>query len=116
MTDLEREWKRLQQLVSATKGLESISESCVCLQHVAAEFKARGKGYQIMFGGKPGPDLNVDDPPSSTRWDLEPRPRGNQFVWFVDALRRTLTTEELALEISAKLTKYSREYENEISL
>jgi hypothetical protein len=115
MTHLEREWSHLPQLVkAATKGSQGISENCVALQNVAVEFGVYGKRYEVRFGRKPKTAVGPEDSPPRIRWIFEPQQDGNQ--WFVASLGEALTTENLALKLSAKLTTYCVEYENAIAL
>jgi hypothetical protein len=115
MTDSEREWSRLPQLVkAATKGSRWISDNCVSLRHIAVQLEVRGGRYEVRFGGKPGIAVGPEDSPPRIRWILDPTPEGDR--WYVTALGETLTTEDIALKISARLAEYSLEYENEIAL
>jgi len=118
MTEIESEWKRLQEHIRTTA--ESGTNDYVCTSSCSLQLEqvrlcavAAGlRKYAVVFTRLPS--MNVSDDPDKVIWRLETRTAGSRFVWFVDQLGKTLVTEELAKMILARLDIYCADYEDEL--
>jgi hypothetical protein len=131
MTEIESEWIGLQ------KNLRSFAEKGAseykCLPSIGDELEAVWRGVcaaelkksgsllsvaqaQVRYGVVIGRlrSTNVSDGPPNLTWRLEPRQQNGRFVWYVDRLDKTLTTDELSQRILIQLKVYCEGYEEQL--
>jgi hypothetical protein len=120
MTEIENEWKRLQEhlrLVAESGTCEYVCTPAGILKLEQIRLRAVAAGlrkYAIVFARLPSANPYVSDEPKKVTWRLEGRTASGRFVWFVDQLDKALATEELAQTILTQLELFCSDYEKEI--